>query len=319
MDLTHIHKGDTTFNIRVSTNFQDTAIVDEIYGGDDYEVRELKKNGVEIKTILDIGGHIGSFGVLAKQLWPDARLIAVEPFAENAELYRMNLKANGLDGTVIEKAISYNKDCCWLVDSVRTTGGNFVRTRFGAERDIADQRISSENMYHVDVTTIEEIFEEFDIDCVDLAKWDCEGGEIEAWDNISPAIARKFRFMVGETHIGKKGADSNLRLLCAPFFYWWTYWRKVVRKFDHLEFEYERRPMGHFKAWPKDLGEYYETTNDPMVAGHSDAGRIVCGSDSGCDAENPTRSMVSGGDHRRDSRRSRRGSGNHRKKLRIKR
>lgn len=45
----------------------------------------------EPKTILDIGANIGAFSVWALSKWPDARVVAYEPWPSNAEMFRGNL------------------------------------------------------------------------------------------------------------------------------------------------------------------------------------------------------------------------------------
>lgn len=53
---------------------------------DAYGLWPLKQKGYEPKIIVDIGAHIGTFSLMAHQLWPDARIYSVEPCsAENTE------------------------------------------------------------------------------------------------------------------------------------------------------------------------------------------------------------------------------------------
>lgn len=56
-----------------------STLVREIHMQDDYRVKSLKAEGFEPKTIVDIGANIGVFTVLARHLWPNARITAYEP------------------------------------------------------------------------------------------------------------------------------------------------------------------------------------------------------------------------------------------------
>jgi FkbM family methyltransferase len=44
---------------------------------------------------VDIGAHIGGFSKRVKSNWPNARVIAIEPGPDNADLYRRNLDGSG--------------------------------------------------------------------------------------------------------------------------------------------------------------------------------------------------------------------------------
>ena len=46
--------------------------------------------------VLDLGGHVGFFGLLIRSVLPDAQLVSVEPDPGNAELLRRTIEANGL-------------------------------------------------------------------------------------------------------------------------------------------------------------------------------------------------------------------------------
>lgn len=49
--------------------------------------------------------------------------------------------------------------------------------------------------------TVEDLFEIAGIESVDLVKWDCEGGEIDAFRNMPDEVAGRIGNMVGEYHI----------------------------------------------------------------------------------------------------------------------
>lgn len=247
MDITQITQSGFKWNIRVPKCYQDESVIFHVVACDEYHLEEMASHFYP-KTILDIGGHIGTFGVFAKSLWPAAKLIVVEPNIDNITLYRMNAETNDLtDVTFYHGAIGYSRDTCCLVNSPSTTGGNILCDRKKAQEYIQRQYrfYNKINDDQVKVYSVEEVLE--GVDVVDLAKWDCEGGEVEALKNLT--CPEKFRFMVGEYHIWNEETDY----LRPPLFDCIQFWRDVRCKFPHLAFNYKDTPLGNFQAWPKEL------------------------------------------------------------------
>lgn len=259
MEIVQVKHGGFNVNVRMSLPWHDLNILTKLICNDEYGVAELKDViGDKIGTILDIGGHIGGFGMLVKSLWPNARLVAIEPVKLNCELYAKNLKDNGLwdnNCYILQAAVGYNPERTCVVNSPRTTGGFMMRTKKESEVILRQRGKYYDRVIDDDVKslTIENIFKMLNIEKVDLAKWDCEGGEVDAFLNMSNETAGKFRFMVGEYH----SWDSREHYLKNDFFGSIMFWREVRRKFPHLNFNYETGPglnaMGLFQAWPKEI------------------------------------------------------------------
>jgi FkbM family methyltransferase len=254
-NMTKVFQSGFLFNIRIDKSFQDIKIINEIIAGDQYELKELSENIPEPKIIIDVGGHIGTFGIFAKSLWPKAKIIAIEPNPINAALYRMNLKDifNDTESVVINKAISYSSDNTVYVGGARTTGGGVMMTK-EQSMNIDNYRFS-DYVVNSEITTIEEILEEFKIDKVDLIKWDCEGGEIDAFKNMKLETKKKLGFMVGETHterglfyIQKEHSSKCITDILQM-------WNRIRRWMSTHFFDYTSAEgfsnRSIFKAWPK--------------------------------------------------------------------
>ena len=99
----------------------------------------------------------------------------------------------------------------------------------------------------IETITIEDICKKYDIDTIDLAKFDCEGGEVDAFLNMNEETRKKFRYIVGEYHLWNK----DTRYLKCRTFFCTTFWRDVKRKFKHLSWNYKEDRLGLFQAWPK--------------------------------------------------------------------
>lgn len=251
METTQVRHCGFNINCRTFAPWLDLNILTQLIGCDEYGINELNQVAVDVKTILDIGGHIGGFGLIAKSLWPDAYLIAVEPNPDNHALYVKNLKENGLYDKcrVIQGAVGYDKDKTTLIHAPSTTGGDVILSKEEAEKYVReDYRFyNSIDVENVKIYTIEELTD--GIEVIDLAKWDCEGAESDCFKNITKECALKFRFMVGEYHLwGKDGL-----YLKASKFDCYEFWKMAKRKFNHLNFSYKGKSLGLFQAWPKQV------------------------------------------------------------------
>ena len=237
-------------NVRVESGYQDVSVISECLGGDCYGLAELSKK-ITPKIVLDIGGHIGAFGLCAKKFWPDCELIAVEPCRTSAALYRMNLEDNGLSGTVINKAVSYNPERNVLLHAARTSGGHvFLSSDEAQEYVNAKYRQYDSVEDGIESITAEELTKDYGV--IDLAKWDCEGGEQDAFRKMSDECAAKFRTMVGEYHLWGDGK----RILQASPLDEMTFWKDTKKKFPHLLWSWtgvvdNDDQYGRFQAWPK--------------------------------------------------------------------
>jgi len=250
MNTTKILMHGFEINVRLEAGYQDVNVISECLGGDCYGLKELSKK-ITPKIVLDIGGHIGAFGLSAKKYWPDCKLIALEPCKDSYELYCRNLKDNGFEGTVLNKAICYNPARTTLIYAARNTGGHVLVSEEEANDYIDNQyRKYRGRISNIETITTEELLK--DIDIVDLAKWDCEGAEIDAFRKMENKTAVKFRTMVGEYHLWGDGK----RILEASPLDAMAFWEDVKRKFPHLLWSWtgtagEDNKYGKFQAWPK--------------------------------------------------------------------
>lgn len=194
------------FYVRADRREQDEEIIREVAAEDCYRLRKLRFFLPPVKTIVDVGGHIGSFGVLAKSLWPGARLVAFEPNPASCFLYRKNLEANGMhDAEVLQKAVAYEADHTILLDGGRSTGGCVLKNAAEARRLESAAAESGDEMYRVIETAIETVtFEDLvsscGLDSIDLCKLDCEGCEFQILANMSAGAAARVRCLLGEYH-----------------------------------------------------------------------------------------------------------------------
>jgi FkbM family methyltransferase len=148
----------------------DESICREVLELDTYRLRELKAQGAELQYCLDVGGHIGVSTALIKRLWPEARMIVVEPDSENFHLLRQNT-AVWPDVVCVDGAVSGShaghvafRSFAVVLDSGNSGIGE-VRTTAG------------EGTIPVPAWTVEELLIRYGFPRIDLLKLDCEGSE----------------------------------------------------------------------------------------------------------------------------------------------
>lgn len=135
------------------------------------------------KRIIDIGAHIGSFTVFARQMAPQARIVAVEP---DPYCFAM-LKQNCVDEELINAAVGPENGETMLAvqvpgDGAGSTGSSSV-VRDGYKVSVPMVGLSSLVRTQVD-----------------FLKMDCEGAEYESLYSLSDVECARICFLALEYH-----------------------------------------------------------------------------------------------------------------------
>lgn len=193
--------------IRDERRSQDRAIAEQVILHDCYRLRTLRACKKRVEVILDVGGHVGCFGLFAKSLWPEATLIALEPHPESAQLYRESLDANGFDDDIVlEAALGYTLERNILVGDGRSTGGCLLVDREEADRLARVPVRSPKERYsviaeQVPIIKFEDLLQRFGLKHIDLMKVDCEGGEMELCRHVALEHSLAVSILLGEYHV----------------------------------------------------------------------------------------------------------------------
>ena len=199
-------KNGLTLNLRSDRAEQDLSIAKEVILDDCYGLLQLVRLGFKPSVIFDVGGHIGSFVLLAKLLRPESFVLAFEPNIESFSLYQQNIEENNLQGIeVVNCAISYDRSRTYLLDGASSTGGSVLKDFSAATQLAAAPVANGEEHYSIiqsDVKqkTLEEVLFEHGLDAIDLLKLDCEGSEFDILENVSPSTIQKTGAVIGEYH-----------------------------------------------------------------------------------------------------------------------
>ncbi|MBA2633679.1 MAG: FkbM family methyltransferase [Chloroflexi bacterium] len=164
----HLRDSQRTFCIHHGT--ADLGVLDEIFRLQYYALPAPVAASLDRRRelrVLDLGAHIGLFGLWILQHAPGARIVAFEPDALNLRALRCTVRDNALgDGWRIVPAAAATRAA-----SLRFEGGRFSGSRV------------VEDAYSAPGRTVPALDVFAHLDGVDLLKMDMEGGEWEVLED----------------------------------------------------------------------------------------------------------------------------------------
>lgn len=152
--------------------------------------------GVPIKNgwhVLDVGAGIGDFSLLAAYGNPDSLIYAYEPFPESYQLLDKNIKLNGFENIQSVNAALWGVEGTLKLDMSSGEPLQIMSKESGEEGDI-------QGVVKVKAISLVGIFDQYDIDHLDMIKLDCEGAEYEILMNTSVEIFKKIDRIIMEYH-----------------------------------------------------------------------------------------------------------------------
>ncbi len=183
-----------TFITKRSTSHTIANIFVQIYEKREHAELEnfLSSN---IKTVLDVGANEGFYALNLARHNPGVKIIAVEPNPVATELLQRNVDLNHF-----AKNVALVKGALWSKSGVIdfnllpqvTSIGSLVVTETSFLKE-AKERIVK---IPVRAYTLEELFENYELDKVDILKMDIEGAEYEVLKNSSHVLSRIDRIVL---------------------------------------------------------------------------------------------------------------------------
>jgi len=192
-------------NLRIRPDSIDERVAKEIVARDIYRVERIQKEDPDIKTVIDVGAHLGAFTVLASHLWPNAKILAYEPWPENFYLLHQN--------TIDRKNVSPFQDA--LVGE--TTGVvRFKDPKPGPQGNTGGGRVVEEGGDRsLAAYSVERLLTELGSRQIDLLKLDCEGSEFSILEALlKRGELGRVKWIRGEWHSGDAG-EKRVRDLLA--------------------------------------------------------------------------------------------------------
>ncbi|HSK73767.1 MAG TPA: FkbM family methyltransferase [Pyrinomonadaceae bacterium] len=153
--------------------------VEEMYGQKGYEIKDND-------TVLDIGANIGVFSIYAATRAKNVKVLAFEPFPENASWLKKNIELNELKNIqVFQKAVAGKSE------------PRVLKVEDAWVRHSLDDG-NSETGLKIECISLDEVMGT--IDKCDLMKIDCEGSEYEIFYSAENTALAKIKKIVGEYH-----------------------------------------------------------------------------------------------------------------------
>src|SRR5208282_1225154 len=102
-----------------------------------YELPEVLRRA-PYGTVIDIGANIGLFTLRSKQLWPEARVVALEPHPDNFQKLQEHIEINKLrDVEPMQAGIAEKCGCFDLFISPRNIAGHSMYKKTAESRSIS--------------------------------------------------------------------------------------------------------------------------------------------------------------------------------------
>ena len=182
---TYKTKTGVVFETRGKTTDINDAVV--VLSGNEYPQELLGLSGTTRPVVIDCGGHIGTFSLYVKNLYPQANIVIFEPVEANRVLLKKNIAANSAlsENITILPIGLYSESGQFYVD---LSGKQFDAVSLQREKPAHSEYISTEAI------TFNQLVEQQRLNVVDLMKLDVEGAEYpilrESVGDISKVVKR---------------------------------------------------------------------------------------------------------------------------------
>jgi FkbM family methyltransferase len=180
---------DITIYLRRRTS--DFAVYNQIIVKREYDWA-LKKIKPDTKIIIDAGANIGLFSVLFSKHLKSCNIISLEPEPGNFEILDLNIKLNNCNKVLTVKGGLWNK-------TQKLSPSNDFRDGREWSFRLKESEVKEENT--IEVFSLNDLIQRFEIDCIDLLKMDIEGSEFQILNEQAlPELLEKVKMIAVEIH-----------------------------------------------------------------------------------------------------------------------
>jgi FkbM family methyltransferase len=170
----------------------------EIFGENIYYVEPRNKSPL----IIDVGAHIGLSVLYFKMLMPKSKILAIEPYADNAKILRKNVELNKLeDVEVLEVAVGKEEGEGSLfidIDNEWLSSSSFLRGGWNNKQKNREIKVKVVRLGELIKTK------------VDLLKLDVEGAEEEVLLSLGDKL-KMIEHILFEYHPQKNKNPEKIR------------------------------------------------------------------------------------------------------------
>jgi FkbM family methyltransferase len=180
----------------IRSNTADKDYIQEVYFYKVYDVSWFRIEPHIIKTVLDIGAHIGSFTLWAAQRWPNSVIHSYEPDPESFELLTKNVGLLNYEGRMkIFNLALWKNDCSLQLYRCRIeTGWTTIMSEImsAPPPDVLPPIDINARSINTAINNLG--------GSIDFLKLDCEGAEYEIMYSMPTKALSKIKFVAMEYH-----------------------------------------------------------------------------------------------------------------------
>lgn len=192
---------DKEVQVELQDGTYDEVMAREVLVDDYYRMGRLLKEG---DKVLDLGGEVGTFTVLAMELGA-SKVVVLEPLKQHIKVLQRNVAKYGDKVVLKENAITSDNRKVGMrlkLTPVEENGKHYIHT--------GDTDIYNDNYKNIESLRYIDLEAEFGV--FDVVKLDIEGAEMEVIDDMYICVSRMYvtapRVIVMEFH-GVTGANAN--------------------------------------------------------------------------------------------------------------
>jgi FkbM family methyltransferase len=162
----------------------------------EYKFTSGKRNPV----IIDGGAHIGISAIFFKKLYPDAKVIAIEPDPRNIKLLEANIMRQNLSGIILEQSVLSHKNVPVNLYRYSWSWSNSIVKEIGIDKDRVMDAITVPSILLSHLINQE----------IALLKLDIEGAEYEVLNEAKDKLSLVNEIII-EFHKSPGNPDNNLQ------------------------------------------------------------------------------------------------------------
>jgi len=182
--------GGRAFTVRADHRTALYDMIAEIVDYDAYQLSQITWRANGTRHIVDIGANIGVTALAFSQI-PGASVTCYEPDPENCKLLQENVESNKVTNVrIFQAAVAKKNGTIEFHTDEESTGGRIADEQFTSKRP----KIA------VPATTLANAVARCESSTIELLKCDCEGGEYDIVDQITPELAGRIRNISMEVH-----------------------------------------------------------------------------------------------------------------------
>jgi FkbM family methyltransferase len=190
--------------------------------------QEYGKIFPQARTVVDIGGNIGSFALYAAATGKNASVFTYEPEKENFTTLAENIRANHLEGRIHA-----------FPSGVGGVAGKRKLYLSESPYHTLYENAEGQKFIEISCVTLKDVFEMNKLERIDLLKLDCEGAEFEILLNAPESCLQRIQEIRMEYHSRGGNKIADLRAFLEKKDFRMTRWKPEAENSGIIWFKHE--------------------------------------------------------------------------------